>query len=210
MSVEGRDPGELFAGVPQRIAGLLSKSDGAPAPETASNSAVIARAPEPAPAGQSEPAQTPPPAESAPPSPGATSPAQPPPLAAAPTPPAAPSLAPPPPAPPATAGAPPAPVAAASAPPPAPSQPRGRIVLRATADSWVELRAPGESPILSRILKRGETYDVPVRDDLVLATGNAGGLEIAVDGKTLPQLGAAGAVQRGIALNPDKLATVNR
>jgi len=83
-------------------------------------------------------------------------------------------------------------------------------VLRATADSWVELRAPGQSPIVSRILKRGEIYEVPARDDLVLTTGNAGGLEISLDGKTLPPLGPMGAVQRGFALNPDKLAAVNR
>ena len=204
MSVEGRDPGEFFAGVPQRIAGLLSRSDGASAPDTAANSAVIARAPESAPALRSEPAQIPPPAESAPPGPSTTSPAPPQPPVAALTPA-------PPPAPPITAASPaPASDAVTAAASSGPAQPRGRIVLRATADSWVELRAPGESPILSRILKRGETYDVPVRDDLVLATGNAGGLEIAVDGKTLPQLGAAGAVQRGIALNADKLATVNR
>ena len=200
MSVEGRDPSEFFAGVPQRIASLLSKSDSAPsAPETATNSAVIARAPEPAPAVQPEP--TLPSTESAPPSPAMTSPSPPQPPVAA--------LAPAPPPGTPTTATPPAEAATAAAPS-APSQPRGRIVLRATADSWVELRAPGETPILSRVLKRGETYDVPVRDDLVLATGNAGGLEIAVDGKTLPQLGATGAVQRGIALNADRLATVNR
>jgi len=210
MSVEGRDPSEFFAAVPQRIASLLSKSDSAPtAPETATNSAIIARAPEPAPGVQSEPAL--PSTESASPSTiperPATSPAAPQPPVAALTPAPAPAV---PPAPPMTATLPAPSGEATTSAASAPSQPRGRIVLRATADSWVELRAPGETPILSRILKRGETYDVPVRDDLVLATGNAGGLEIAVDGKTLPQLGAAGAVQRGIALNADRLATVNR
>ncbi|HEY5608717.1 MAG TPA: RodZ domain-containing protein [Alphaproteobacteria bacterium] len=218
MSVEGRDPSEFFAAVPQRIASLLSRSDSAStptAPDTATNSTVIARAPEPAPAVQPEPSQTLPSTESTPPSPATTIPERPATSPAAPQPPvAALTPAPPPavpPAPPMTA-IPPAPPseAATAAAPSTPAQPRGRIVLRATADSWVELRAPGETPILSRVLKRGETYDVPVRDDLVLATGNAGGLEIAVDGKTLPQLGAFGAVQRGIALNADRLATVNR
>lgn len=212
LSVEGRDPGEFFAAVPQRIAGLLSREPGQepaqPAPGEPKATVPIVKAPDP-PASEPTSAAAPRPAGSP-----ADLPVTPPPDAAPREPeqtallqPLAPPAPPPPPASaPAEATAPPA----ASVPEPAATSPAARIVLRATADSWVELRAPGESPILSRILKRGETFDVPPRDDLVLTTGNAGGLEIAIDGKALPPLGPSGTVQRNVALNPDTLAAVNR
>ena len=243
LSVEGRDPGEFLAGVPQRIAGLLSTGPAkeavqAPAPTPSTSSAtdaatvppaVASAAPEPATAVSPVPPQPESTLPTEPPAPSSTVPA---PDRAAPgaaAPPAPPMVAPAPsPSPASTPAAPtPTPVSpglasavpassgettplAVSAQPPPTATAAGRIVLRATADSWVELRAPGQSPIVSRILKRGEIYEVPARDDLVLTTGNAGGLEISLDGKTLPPLGPMGAVQRGFALNPDKLAAVNR
>jgi cytoskeleton protein RodZ len=36
-------------------------------------------------------------------------------------------------------------------------------------------------------------------------TGNAGGLEIVVDGKPIPPVGAVGAVKRDISLDPERL-----
>ena len=46
---------------------------------------------------------------------------------------------------------------------------------------------------------------MPNREGLVMLTGNAGGLEISVDGKTVPALGPSGAVRRNILLDPDAL-----
>jgi cytoskeleton protein RodZ len=47
---------------------------------------------------------------------------------------------------------------------------------------------------------------VPDRPGLRFDTGNAGGLEITVDGQTVPPLGPSGAVRRNIPLDADKLA----
>ncbi|MDF2764849.1 MAG: hypothetical protein K0S81_1843, partial [Rhodospirillales bacterium] len=60
-------------------------------------------------------------------------------------------------------------------------------------------------PILIRTLQAGETLDVPAQPGLTLFTGNAGGLDIVLDGRPLPSLGPVGAVRRGISLDPEAL-----
>ena len=121
-----------------------------------------------------------------------------------------------------------APTAAAPAeePPPSPEPPRqgpdsagmpmpegasgggmapGQILIRATADSWVEIRGRGRAVLLARILKSGETYRVPEGAGFSMRTGNAGGLEISVDGSPAPPLGRIGAVRRNVLLDPQAL-----
>src|SRR5437764_1472295 len=81
----------------------------------------------------------------------------------------------------------------------------GRIDIKATADCWVQIRAPDQSIVFSRVLKTGETYRVPSRSGLVLRTGNAGALTIAVDGKQVPAIGPLGALRRNVTLDPAAL-----
>jgi cytoskeleton protein RodZ len=88
---------------------------------------------------------------------------------------------------------------------PGAGQASSRVTLRAVADSWVELRSREGSIILSRVIPNGETYRVPASGGIVMTTGNAGGLEIVVDGQPLPPLGPQGAVMRGVALDADRL-----
>ena len=95
---------------------------------------------------------------------------------------------------------------AASTPAPAAPASGSGIRIVATADSWLQIRAPGGGTVFSRILRAGETYDLP--PDAVgasMITGNAGGIEIQVDGRTLPPLGAAGVVKRNIVLDRQAL-----
>ena len=63
-----------------------------------------------------------------------------------------------------------------------------------------------DSIVFSRVLKSGEIYAVPTRAGLSLRTGNAGALEIAVDGKTAPSIGSVGTLRRDVALDPQQLA----
>ena len=77
--------------------------------------------------------------------------------------------------------------------------------IKATADCWVQIRAPDQSIVFSRVLKTGETYRVPARSGLVLRTGNAGALAIAIDGKPAPTIGAIGTLRRNVALDPEAL-----
>ena len=80
-----------------------------------------------------------------------------------------------------------------------------RIELRAIDETWVQVTAPDGVAVLTHILLPGDVYHVPDRDDLMLDTGNAGGLEIRVDGELLPPLGGAGAVVRDVLLSVESL-----
>ncbi len=80
-----------------------------------------------------------------------------------------------------------------------------RIVLRALQDSWVQIRDRQDALLLTRVLRAGDTYIVPAQDGLTLLTGNAGGLEIRVDGVPIPPIGPVGTVRRQIALDPARL-----
>ena len=79
-----------------------------------------------------------------------------------------------------------------------------RIVIKASADSWVQVRDVDQTVISMRVLKQGETYRVPDRPGLMLRTGNAGGLEITVDGRPVAPVGPAGKT-RNVALDPQRL-----
>ena len=82
----------------------------------------------------------------------------------------------------------------------------GNIVITATASSWVEIIKPGGETIFSRVLRPGDKYIVPDdQGDLILATGNAGGLRISLQGRELGRLGERGLIIRGIKLVPEEL-----
>ena len=96
--------------------------------------------------------------------------------------------------------------------PPAPSEPRhygetsgARIVLKATGDSWVQVRDRAGTIIFSRILRPGESYSVSNQPGQLLATGSAGVLDIMVDGRKAPPIGRPGFTRRDVALDADRL-----
>ncbi|MEE8352705.1 MAG: RodZ domain-containing protein [Rhodospirillales bacterium] len=82
----------------------------------------------------------------------------------------------------------------------------GKVTVRAVTNSWIQIRddIAGEL-LLTRLLRAGDHYEVPDRKGLKLSTGNAGALEILVDGKTVPSIGGAGDVRRNVALDAGKL-----
>lgn len=82
---------------------------------------------------------------------------------------------------------------------------RPRIEIRASADSWLQIRSDSGEVIVSRLMRTGDRYEVPNRADLKMLTGNAGGLEFRVDGELLAPLGRAGEVLRNVSLDPDLL-----
>ena len=79
------------------------------------------------------------------------------------------------------------------------------IVISATDDSWVQVRGTDATPLLTRILRKGEEYKVPVRTGLKLFTGNAGALKISVNGAQAPSLGPFGKIARNIPLDESLL-----
>jgi cytoskeleton protein RodZ len=94
--------------------------------------------------------------------------------------------------------------AAPPAAPPADAKP-GKVVVRARLESWVQVTNAKKEVMFSRVLRVGETYTVPDEKGLTLTTGNAGGIDILLDGKKLKSLGAVGLVKRDIPLDPKKL-----
>jgi cytoskeleton protein RodZ len=89
---------------------------------------------------------------------------------------------------------------------PAAQAPGQKIAIRAVSDCWIQVRAADQSIVFSRVLKSGEVYMVPARTGLSLRTGNAGALQIAVDGKNVPSIGGVGTLRRDVALDPAELA----
>ena len=81
-----------------------------------------------------------------------------------------------------------------------------RIAITATADSWVQIQGPNNELVLTRILRTGDIYQVPNRSGLLMVTGNAGALELRVDGNLIGALGPVGVVRRNVSLDPDTLA----
>ena len=81
----------------------------------------------------------------------------------------------------------------------------GKIVVRARLESWIQVTNEKKEVLFSRVLRSGETYTVPEEKGLMLTTGNAGGIEITVNGKKLKSLGTVGLVKRDIPLDAKKL-----
>ncbi|RIW04657.1 DUF4115 domain-containing protein [Azospirillum brasilense] len=104
------------------------------------------------------------------------------------------------------------PPAAPAVPPPAadgalPSKVYGtqnaasRIQLRATQDSWIQVRDNSGEIIFTRVLKPGDVYRVPDRSGIRVRTGNAGGLIVVTDGVDGAPMGAVGQVLRDVSLD---------
>lgn len=84
-----------------------------------------------------------------------------------------------------------------------------RIVLVANDDAWIEVTR-GDLLFISRTLKKGDRYQVSRNpENLYLKTGNAGGLDIYVDGNPVPPIGPKGATRTRISLDPAYLVPKN-
>lgn len=79
------------------------------------------------------------------------------------------------------------------------------VVLNAVEATWIEVREETGQMVTGKLLQPGESYTVPQRPGLKLTTGNAGGLEILVGGRSAPQVGPRGAVRRNIDLDGELL-----
>ena len=96
------------------------------------------------------------------------------------------------------------------APPPAQvvmASPGARVKLVARMDSWVQINDKTGKTYYSAVLRAGQAIEVPNQPGLLLTAGNAGGLDILVDGSPTPSLGAVGLVKRDLPLDPAGLKT---
>ena len=79
-------------------------------------------------------------------------------------------------------------------------------MVRAKSDSWIQVRdSVARRLLVTRLLRAGDSYRVPDQRGLTLLTGNAGALEILVDGEPVDSIGDVGAVRRNVALDAERL-----
>lgn len=99
----------------------------------------------------------------------------------------------------------PAPAPVAAPPPPRIDPDKPRVVVRAKGESWVQIRDNTVNRVITdRVLRAGETIEIPNRPGIVLTTGKAENLDILLDGQGVDPFGGPG-VRRNIALEPDRL-----
>ena len=89
------------------------------------------------------------------------------------------------------------------------ANPGARVKLVARMDSWVQINDKTGKTYYSAVLRAGQAIEVPNQPGLLLTAGNAGGLDVLVDGAQMPSLGAVGLVKRDLPLDPAGLKTTN-
>ncbi len=78
------------------------------------------------------------------------------------------------------------------------------IVLQATNESWVKIEDQRGNTVFSRVLITGDVYFVP-NGNFKGTFGNAGGIDIWVNKKLLPKIGALNTRKSGIIMTPEYL-----
>lgn len=84
-----------------------------------------------------------------------------------------------------------------------------KIVLKAVDYSWIQITDAKGKVQHTQVLNEGDEYEIPAVQGLILRTGNAGGLDVFVDGEKVPSVGDSGEVRRKIFLDPAKLIVGN-
>jgi hypothetical protein len=79
------------------------------------------------------------------------------------------------------------------------------IVIRAIAESWIQIVDGSGRPTFTKLLKDGDVHALSPADGTTLITGNPTGLELTVDGVTAPPFNAKGPTRREIVLDPARL-----
>ncbi|MFC3125934.1 DUF4115 domain-containing protein [Pseudoroseomonas globiformis] len=81
------------------------------------------------------------------------------------------------------------------------------MILRAIQECWVQIRDPRNNQIvLSRLLRAGESYDVPAIPGLLLTTGRIEALVVEVGGTPSRAFAEQTGVRRDIVLDPERFA----
>lgn len=83
-----------------------------------------------------------------------------------------------------------------------------RVVLQAEKESWVKIEDARGNSEFSRVLIPGDVYYMPNKSNLKATFGNAGAIDVWVDGQLIKKLGAANTKKSGISMMPDALKSV--
>ncbi len=80
-----------------------------------------------------------------------------------------------------------------------------QVLMKVSENSWVEVRNLMGDVVISKVFHPGEAQIFTVTDDLILHTGNAGGISLTVGDYTTPPLGDSGQILNNLSLQPEKL-----
>ena len=83
-----------------------------------------------------------------------------------------------------------------------------RVVLQAEKESWVKIEDARGNTVFSRVLVPGDVYYMPLSDKFKGTFGNAGGIDVWVDGQLIKKVGPANTRKTGFSMAPDALKTV--
>jgi len=81
-----------------------------------------------------------------------------------------------------------------------------RVILRARGDVRITVKTAEGQTILNRDLKPGDSYQVPNVPGMMMATNNAGAIEMDLDGIALGRAGEPQQVLGRVSLDPQSLA----
>ena len=79
------------------------------------------------------------------------------------------------------------------------------IYIEASEDSWIEIQNKNSKVLVSKIIKKNEKIKLAYEKDLILVTGNAGGIIIKIDNNIINNIGKFREVKRNISLNLENL-----
>jgi cytoskeleton protein RodZ len=79
--------------------------------------------------------------------------------------------------------------------------PRFLLTARALEPAWMAVRADG-GQVREVLLQKGQTARFSAERGFLVTLGNAGGVDIQLNGERIPSLGASGQVIRDLALPP--------
>lgn len=82
-----------------------------------------------------------------------------------------------------------------------------KVTVRAKQDCWIKATVDGRA-VFQTILKKGRFETWKAKDHIELSLGNAGGIELEVNGKLFSPLGRRGQVVRRILINKEGLRVI--
>lgn len=79
-----------------------------------------------------------------------------------------------------------------------------RLIIRAKDNCWIQLKADGRV-VFQRVLEKGRHETWQAKREMVLSLGNAGGVELEVNGQLFSNLGRKGQVRKNIVITKEGL-----
>jgi hypothetical protein len=76
-----------------------------------------------------------------------------------------------------------------------------RLLIRAVEPSWIRVQTD-DGRVVEELLPAGASREWATQRRFVVTIGNAGGVEVTLNGKALPALGAKGTVIKRLELPP--------